>query len=57
VTTSFFETQVQEELIEDGHPVLLVSGGGIARILIAAQLGGRGTAGRLTAWLRRFQTP
>lgn len=35
ITTSFFDKTVQEELIEDGHPVILVSGGDIARILIA----------------------
>jgi hypothetical protein len=35
ITTSFFDRTVQAELIEDGHPVILVSGGDIARILIA----------------------
>jgi hypothetical protein len=35
ITTSFFDKTVQEELIEDGHPVILVSGGDIARIRIA----------------------
>ena len=39
VTTSFFAPQVQEELIEDRHPILLVSGGDIARVLIENQLG------------------
>ncbi len=38
VTTSYFEQQVQEELIEDRHPVILVSGGDIARLLVARQL-------------------
>ena len=38
ITTSFFDKTVQEELIEDGHPVILVSGGDIARILIANEL-------------------
>lgn len=40
VTTSYFDRGVQKELIEDGHPVVLVSGGDIARILIAGELEG-----------------
>lgn len=40
ITTSFFDTTVQRELIEDGHPVILVSGGDIARILIAHEKDG-----------------
>lgn len=40
VTTSYFDRRVQKELIEDGHPVVLVSGGDIARILIAGELEG-----------------
>lgn len=56
VTTSFFETQVQKELIEDGHPVLLISGGDIARILIANELGGRDCDARLDDWLSQVRT-
>jgi hypothetical protein len=55
VTSSFFETQVQRELIEDRHPVLLVSGGDIARILTRGELGGPGGSGRLEAWLERIR--
>jgi Restriction endonuclease len=33
VTTSYFEDQVQKELIADGHPVVLIAGGDIAKIL------------------------
>jgi hypothetical protein len=33
VTTSYFENQVQKELIEDRHPVILVSGGDICTAL------------------------
>lgn len=33
VTTTYFDQQVQAELIEDEHPVLLVSGGDLARLL------------------------
>lgn len=49
VTTSFFERQVQSELIADGHPVLLVSGGDIARLLIAKDLASDESVG---GWLR-----
>jgi len=51
VTTSFFEQQVQEELIEDRHPVLLISGGDIARLLIQAELGSPGTEKKVNEWL------
>lgn len=33
ITTSYFDRQVQRELLDDNHPVLLVSGGDIARLL------------------------
>ena len=55
VTTSFFEQQVQKELIEDGHPVLLVSGGDIARILIGAEYGDPESGSRLTDWFARIR--
>lgn len=52
ITTSFFDKQVQEELIEDGHPVLLVSGGDIARLLIEKEL----TSGDgLSNWIKRIK--
>ena len=38
VTTSSFNKQVQQELIDDDHPVILVSGGDISRVLIASEL-------------------
>jgi hypothetical protein len=38
ITTSFFDPQVQKELLEDGHPVMLISGGDIARLLIKSDL-------------------
>ena len=38
VTTSFFDQQIQKELIEDGHPVMLISGGDISKLLIKADL-------------------
>lgn len=47
VTTSHFHTNVQDELIEDGHPILMISGGDIARILMAKELEGEA----LRRWL------
>lgn len=38
ITTSCFSKQVQKELIDDNHPVILISGGDIARVLIANEL-------------------
>ena len=38
ITTSFFDQQIQKELIEDGHPVMLISGGDISRIIMKSEL-------------------
>lgn len=38
ITTSHFAKQVQEELIEDNRPVMLICGGDIARLLIKSDL-------------------
>ena len=51
MTTGYFDRQVQEELIEDRHPVILVSGGDIARILIAREIEDPAPTGKLGAWL------
>jgi hypothetical protein len=51
ITTSFFDQQVQRELIEDNHPVLLVTGGDVARILIQNELTDLSPGGKLTVWL------
>jgi hypothetical protein len=40
VTTSYFDKQVQAELLEDRHPVVLMSGGDLARLLISRDLEG-----------------
>ncbi|GAB2587716.1 restriction endonuclease [Ramlibacter solisilvae] len=48
VTTGVFDTQVQQELIDDGHPVLLVSGGDIAKLLISRDLA---SGDQLESWL------
>jgi len=52
VTTSYFNRQVQEELLEDRHPIILVSGGDIAKILIAKELH---VPGKLEAWLSEMR--
>jgi Restriction endonuclease AspBHI N-terminal/Restriction endonuclease len=53
VTTSYFDKQVQSELIEDGHPVILVSGGDIARLLIQSDIS---TGPSLTAWVSAIKS-
>lgn len=52
VTTSYFNTQVQEELLEDRHPIILVSGGDIAKLLMARDMH---APGKLEAWLGEIQ--
>jgi hypothetical protein len=52
ITTSQFSKQVQTEIIEDQHPVLLVSGGDIARILISNEMD---TAAKLDEWLKMIK--
>jgi hypothetical protein len=51
ITTTFFDKTVQDELIEDGHPVILVSGGDVARILIENEIVGAS----LDRWLESFR--
>lgn len=55
VTTSYFDSQVQAELIEDRHPVLLVSGGDIAALLVRRQLDGDGSDGSLQRWVKAIR--
>ena len=52
ITTSFFDKQVQKELIEDGHPVMLISGGDIARLLVKSDLSDRES---LHAWVNSIK--
>ncbi|MBM3740896.1 MAG: restriction endonuclease [Acidobacteria bacterium] len=52
ITTSYFDVQVQRELIEDRHPVLLVSGGDVARLLLQKELGHDPALGE---WLHRVR--
>ncbi len=52
VTTSCFNKQVQQELIDDNHPVILVSGGDIARILIANEMN---VPEKFAAWTNRIR--
>jgi hypothetical protein len=56
VTTSFFDRGVQQELIDDGHPIILVSGGDIARLLISRDIGGVGHEERLEGWLNAVRS-
>jgi hypothetical protein len=51
VTTAFFDRQVQEELLEDRHPVILVSGGDVARLLIDRDMADATPERLLDAWL------
>lgn len=52
VTTSYFDAQVQKELIDDNHPVLLVSGGDIARLLAMKGF----SHGQLKDWLAQVRS-
>ncbi|MFE3636012.1 restriction endonuclease [Streptomyces sp. NPDC059168] len=49
VTTSFFHKQVQEEVEEDAHPIVMISGRDIVEILRSE---GRTTADSVRRWLR-----
>ncbi|QKW44465.1 restriction endonuclease [Streptomyces microflavus] len=53
VTTSYFHKQVQEEVHEDGHPIVLVSGRDIIDALLQD---GRTTAGAVRQWLEQSFT-
>lgn len=52
VTTSTFNAQAQQELIADGHHVVLIAGGDIAKILIANQM----VDSALDRWLDELQS-
>ena len=52
ITTSYFDTQVQRELIDDNHPVLLVSGGDIARLLSMKGI----VPGQLKNWIAQVRS-
>lgn len=52
VTTSYFDKQIQNELIEDGHPVMLISGGDISKILINSDLS---SSNALSAWVEAIK--
>lgn len=55
VTTCVFDHQVQQELIEDRHPVLLISGGDIARLLISKEMGDPRPGGKLATWVEQIK--
>ena len=50
VTTSYFHKQVQEEVHEDGHPMVLISG---RDIIDALRQDGRTTVGAVQQWLKQ----
>lgn len=50
VATSYFHKQVQEEVHEDGHPIVLVSG---RDIIDALRQDGRTTVGTVRQWLEQ----
>ena len=52
VTTSTFNDQAQKELIADGHHVILIAGGDIAKILIGHQM----VDHALDRWLEEIQS-
>jgi restriction endonuclease Mrr len=52
VTTSVFDSTVQEELLEDAHPIILLSGGDLARLLISKDLVGD----KLEHWMASVRT-
>jgi hypothetical protein len=56
ITTSFFGSQVQKELLDDRLPIILLSGGDIARLLIAKELGNTSKGGNLESWIQRVQS-
>lgn len=53
VTTRQFNRQVQEELIEDQHPILLISGGDICKILFTNEFD---NDEKLTSWIASVRT-
>ena len=56
VTTSYFEVQVQQELIDDKHPIKLISGGDIVKILMDKDyVSSIGDVTRLEGFLAQIQ--
>jgi hypothetical protein len=51
VTTSYLATQAYKELVEDGHPVLVIAATDIAKIVIDRDIT---TVSQLKDWLERF---
>jgi hypothetical protein len=52
VTTSYVNDQAYKEIIEDGHPVVVISGGDIVKILASA---GYNDVKSVTSWLSRLR--
>jgi hypothetical protein len=49
VTTSYVDAQAYREVKEDGHPIVVISGGDIVDLL---RLNGHSTVAAVVAWLR-----
>jgi hypothetical protein len=47
VTTSYVDSQAYKEVIEDGHPILIVTASDIGTILRNSAI----TTGNITSWL------
>ena len=55
ITTSFFGKQVQVEIIEDTHPILLIAGGDIAHLLIKQEIAGDGNHLKFKNWINSIK--
>ncbi len=55
ITTSWFNKTVQKELISDAHPIILISGKDISKILIDSDTAGKGNETKFYDWLSRIR--
>ena len=56
ITTTHFDKQVQVEILEDGHPILLLSGGDLVKILISKEMAGRGREKVFKNWIESIKS-
>lgn len=55
LTTSYFDKQVQEELIEDKHAIILLAGVDLINILKDKQIAGKGKDKEFASWLNKVR--
>ncbi len=55
ITTAYYDKQVQEEILEDRHPILLLSGGDIVKILISKEKAGTGKEKQFRKWIESIK--